>query len=228
MVDQYTKSHTKPDKQYSMLPTVLSLCAGGKYIVDVGCGDGFFTEPLTQLAERVAGIDISVEQLKKARKKQVKRAVFRHADMKNFNYAEADVVNAPYVINYSKSQEEVETFFARVYKGLAQGGRLVAIVDMPNSTIHDMQKFGSIKCLKSLHDGEEITIQLFHGNEKLVTLKSFYYTKETLGKLLYSVGFKQVTWHKPIVSEEGKTHYGEAFWKEYLKRCDVAYFTAVK
>ncbi len=228
LVDKYSKSHEKPDKLYSMLPTVLSLCVGAEHIVDVGCGDGFFTEKLAEIAQSVTGIDICEEQLKRANGKTIDRAEFLKEDMKTFDYAGADLVHAPYVVNYFPEASEVQAFFSRICQGLKSGGKLVAIVDMPNSIIHDMQKFGSIKCLNSLHDGEKLTIHLFHGNEELITLSGFFYTKETLGKLLYSAGFKQVTWHTPVVSEEGMKLFGYEFWKEYLERCDVAYFTAVK
>lgn len=228
LVDQYSKSHIKPDKQYSMLPTILALCSGGKHIVDVGCGDGFFTEQLANTAEKVTGIDISEQQLHKAREKQIKHAVFQHADMNTFDYSRADVVNAPYVINYLETIAEVQHFFSRVYKGIKKGGKIVGIVDMPNSTIHDMQKFGSIKCVDALHDEEEITLQLFHEDEEIITLKSIFYSRETLGNLLVKAGFRQVVWHTPIVSDEGIKRYGEDFWKEYIQRCDVAYFSAVK
>ena len=228
LTDQYLKSHTKPDKQYSMLPTVISLCSGARHIVDVGCGDGFFTEHLTQTADLVTGIDISSEQIRRAKSKNLARVTFKLADMNTFDYSEADVVNAPYVINYLKTTTEVQKFFSQVCTGLPDGGKLVSIVDMPKSPIHDMQKFGSIKYLNALLDGEELTIHLFSGDEELVTLSGFFYTKETLGNLLYSAGFKLVTWHTPVISEEGRKQYGDEFWKEYLERCDVAYFTAVK
>ena len=43
---------------------------------------------------------------------------------------------------------------------------------------------------------------------------------------LYENGFDNVTWHTPLISQEGIEVMGEEFWEDYPQNCELAYFTA--
>jgi len=45
LAHSYQKTDAKPDKKYSILPTVLMIAgdSSGKTVLDLGCGSGFFT-----------------------------------------------------------------------------------------------------------------------------------------------------------------------------------------
>ena len=62
----FRKSDVKPDKQFSFLPTVMSMMSdlSNKTVLDLGCGDGFFTIALANAgAKHVIGIDNAKEQI---------------------------------------------------------------------------------------------------------------------------------------------------------------------
>ena len=61
----YSRTNSKPDKLYSILPTVLDLLGPleEKVVLDVGCGNGFFTEPIAERAKWTYGIDSSRRQI---------------------------------------------------------------------------------------------------------------------------------------------------------------------
>jgi toxoflavin synthase len=228
--DNYVKTNGKPDKHFSMLPTAINILGPlkGKKVIDVGCGDGFFTREFEKDASKVIGIDNSKEQIIKAIASKGGNVDYILADMNTYNYTGADIVFAPFVLNYLDSVDKMKSLFERFYEGMASGGRVVGIVDMPLSTLHEMRKFGAVKKIAKLEEGQPLEIELYNGEEHLVTLHSFYHTKRTLRTLLEAAGFKNIRWEAPLISEEGREVMGEEFWEGYLENCDVAYFSASK
>lgn len=228
--EKYALSNEKADKKYSMLPNALNIIGPLKElsIVDVGCGDGFFTREFALRAKRVYGIDNSFEQIKEAKKNPLENVEYILADMKEYSYFGSDVIFSPFVLNYIQGLNELSSLFFKFYSGLNFGGKLVGIVDMPKSCFWDMKKFGSVKKMKKVCEGEKIEIDLYNVEELITTLYSFYHSCENLDGLLSSAGFSDISWHKPIVSSLGFERFGRDFWSEYLDKCDIAYFSARK
>lgn len=226
---KYKKTHAKPDKQYSMLPTILKLSSPleNKVVVDVGCGDGFFSSEFAKKAKIIYGLDNSKKQITEASKESPKNIKYSVSDMLEFPYPKSDLVNIPFVIGYLKSNDLILKLLKRIHSSLNKDGKIVGIIDSPQSIYHDNKKFGSIKKLESLTDGANLTIDLYD-NKKIVTLNTFYYTPKTIRKLLSLAGFKKITWHKPIVSKQGLDTFGKTFWQEYLRNIDIKYFTSTK
>ncbi|PIR03092.1 MAG: hypothetical protein COV60_02105 [Candidatus Magasanikbacteria bacterium CG11_big_fil_rev_8_21_14_0_20_43_7] len=227
---EYQKTHTKPDKQYSMLPTVLKLASPlkDKVAVDVGCGDGFFSFAFAKKAKKVYGIDNEEKQIDEAKKHALPNTQFNFSDMLDFNYPKSDVVNIPFVLGYIPSPEPILKLFQKIHASLNKNGKVVGIIDAPKANVHDNKIFGSVKKIKSFKEGAKLKIELYDDNKKIVTLNAYYYTKETIEHLLDSVGFTEIQWHKPIISKTGIKKHGLNFWKKYLNNLDVAYFTAKK
>lgn len=226
--DDYVKAHQKPDMKYSMVPTALSIVGNleSKIVVDVGCGDGFFTKEFAKSAKFVYALDNSEAQIAKAVDEH--NVMYYLADMSTFNYPDSDVIFSPFVLNYLQGKRELKELFGWFYDALVDGGRYTGIIDKPQSTLHDNRKYGSVKRLDKLEEGEPMTVDLFNCDEHIVTLHSFYHTKETIEELLSEVGFADVTWHTPIVLPLGVEVMGEEFWQGYVENCDLAYFSARK
>ena len=230
MSDNYVKSHEKPDKKYSMVPTALKIIGDlkGKKVIDIGCGDGFFTIEFAKNAELVYGIDNSEEQIKKAQGNKLKNILYQLADMNDCSYPKVDIIFSPFVLNYLEKVEQLESLFKKFYAALHKGGLFSGIIDLPQSTVHDMARFGSIKRLKKLEEGEKMDVELYTGEEHIITIHSFYHTKETIEGILGNIGFKEIIWHKPFISQEGLDAMGQDFWHGYIDNCDLAYFSARK
>jgi len=228
---EYIKTHEKPDKKYSMVPTAVKLAGPlkNKTVVDVGCGAGLFTFLLAKKAKLVYGIDSSSEQIRKAKNRPTTNVKFILADMLKFNYPKADVINAPFVLGYIKSSKQLKNLFSKLHQSLKRDGKIIGIIDAPKSTFHDNKKFGAVKKVKGgLKEGAKIIIELYNNKTKLVTLRAYYHTKKTIEDLLKNSGFKFIKWHRPVVSKEGMAKKGKKYWKEYLNNLDTAYFTAQK
>ena len=115
---------------------VARLPRGGR-VVELGCGGG--TDETRLLAERfrLTAIDLSAEQLRRARER-VPEAAFLHGDIAELELdpASVDAVAAFYVLNHVP-RELLAGLFARVHRWLAPGGRFLATLgatDLPGWT----------------------------------------------------------------------------------------------
>ncbi len=224
---RYKQSHVKPDKQYSILPTVLSIAGEykDKVIADLGCGTGFFTTQFADNGAYVYGLDNSSEQLALAAKHE--RIHYYLRDVFIDQLPLVDVFIAPFVLNYARTVPILRHFLQTIYKNLREDGRAVFVVDLPNGK--QLKRFGATKHIDGIsRDGANMSIVLFNEETKICELSAFYFTPETIEKELYAAGFKQVYWHNPIVSDEGVQTLGTDFWKGYIEDSELGYLTAHK
>lgn len=230
LAKDYQRSAVKPDKLYSTLPTVLSMVGDvqGKVIVDLGCGAGFFTNEFARRgATKVIGIDSSEEQIALANQTAAKHTEYQVGNIFSTTFPRADVIVAPYVLNYAESVEQLQSLVQNVFSALPSGGLFAAVVDIPEGK--DLKRFGAIKTIEGDRvDGAPIQIQLFDGAEHICTLHAIYFTEATVVQVLSDAGFTNVVWHAPVISDEGIESMGEDFWKGYVDSPELAYVTAVK
>lgn len=228
LADVYQNTDIKPDKKYSILPTVLMLAGdlSGKIVLDLGCGSGFFTRQFVVAANRVIGIDNSSEQIERAKQHPIPSIDYRLADILKEELPTADIICAPFVLGYCADVDELKNLFAKMYKSLTNGGRLVGVLDVPQGM--DLKKYGATKILHGEKNGSKIEIILTDGITPICTLWATYFTTETVESLLVEVGFHNIEWHTPIVSEAGLSEMPRDFWDGYIAKCELGYFTAIK
>ena len=231
LAKEFQKTDVKPDKQFSFLPTVLGILGDvtGKTILDLGCGDGFFTIPLANAgATHVIGIDNSEEQIILAEEKNhPKNITYQLGDIFKDVLPPADIILSPFVGNYSESVVELKALFESIFISLNPGGKVVMVLDLPKGK--DLKKFGSVKTLSGpAEDGAEIKIDLYNGDQFICTLFSHYYTPKTIENIFEQVGFKNIQWHKPTVSEEGLKKFGTDFWKNFTDDSELGFLSVEK
>ncbi|MEI6477408.1 MAG: class I SAM-dependent methyltransferase [bacterium] len=236
IAERYQGAHDKPDVRYSVVPTVLSLVGDleGRRVLDVGCGDGFFTELFAARgAAEVYGLDSSARQIELARQKSrnsnvkyIQQDMFRWSDWGEFPLV--DVVVAPFVLNYAQIWWQLHGLFEAfrwVLRECDEEGRLVAVIDMPSG--QDLSRFGARKSLpRGAEDGASMQIELFNEGQPLLTLSAIYFQKETVEINCRTAKFKEVSWANPIISQEGLEKMGSGFWEGYLENPELAYLVA--
>lgn len=226
-IKDYKKSHIKPDKQYSILPTVVEMVGDykDKIIVDLGCGTGFFCIPFADKAKRVLGIDNAQAQLDLA--VQHANVAYIRKDIFTDSLPQGDIIIGSFVSNYASTVPILEYFFTSLYQSLLPNGKIILVVDLPNQK--ELKKFGALKkLLGSAKDETTLQITLFNNDEKICDLNATYFTPATIESTLKKVGFESIAWHKPIVSKEGIEKLGEQFWVGYTDDPELGYLTAKK
>jgi toxoflavin synthase len=227
----YSRSNTKPDKLYSILPTVLDICLKLQphphTVFDLGCGDGFFTFPLAQQYPNatIVGIDNSKKQIELARSKlsDTQNIKFILGDIfKNNNWTATQLIVAPFVLGYGDPLS-VTFLLDRIYRSLDENGLLVIVLDDPRG--FDNTKFGTKKTVVD----NKLQIELFESNQKpITTLSAIYHKKEDIAKFLEISGFKDIRLHPPLISEEGIIAFGNEYWNGYKENAELYYISCIK
>lgn len=226
----YLKSHVKADKRFSILPSVITFCGDikNKTVLDLGCGDGFFTEELAKKCGSAIGVDNNKEQIARAKKHKSKNTKYIELDIFKEKLPPADVVTGPFVLNYAKNVGELKKLFISVFESLNAKGRFVGVIDLPEKG-GDLKKFGTVKKVEgTIRDEATIKIELYNEGMLAIILRSQYYSQQTVKKLLEEAGFNKIVWKMPLVSPEGIKYYGSSFWNEYVENSGLGYFTAQK
>ncbi|MAG45385.1 MAG: hypothetical protein CMH63_01265 [Nanoarchaeota archaeon] len=226
ITDQYKLSHEKPDKKYSMLPTLVRLASPleNSTVLDLGCGDGFFTQELAKHYPRlVIGVDNSSAMLSQTN--QTPNTVYMRRDIFHDALPLGNVAMAPFVLNYPKNPKELSQVIGNISRSVR--GRFIGLIDMPTGCSPELtKKFGATKKVDSYTDGSLIDINLYNQEDYICSLQSNYFSKETMEGKLYENGFSNVAWHTPLINQEGIEVMGEEFWAGYVDNCELAYFTA--
>ena len=225
----YARTADKPDKAYATLPTILALAGrlDGKTVLDLGCGDGYFTRPLAQQgAATVIGIDRSAKQIALAKATASDNIDYRLADAFLDPLSKANVINCPYILNEIADVSALADFFRRLFAALNPRGALILVYDKPAGRDH--RKFGAVKTVSAYEDGASLRVDLYDRDKPICSLNLTYFTEETIIRLLRESGFQNIRTHQPIVSEEGKRAMGEAFWDGYFENSELGYLTAEK
>lgn len=227
---EYQSTHQKPDKQYSILPTVLELAGEleGKTLLDLGCGDGFFARELAHAgAKKVFGMDNSEKQIALANERPTDGVDYAVADIFTAQLPPNDITICPFVANYAESAQTLTEFFERIRGALTENGKLVLVVDLPTGA--NLEKFGAVKIVEHPgEDGSPMRIRLYDKGDLIVELNAFYYSKETVERALTRSGFHDIAWRAPIISKEGIGKLGQEFWAGYVNNPELGYLTARK
>ena len=114
------------DPRHAWLESLLDVLPADAVVVELGCGNG--TRETRELAARarLTGVDLSEEQLRRARSR-VPGAEFVRGDLTTVEFAEAslDAVAAFYAFNHVP-RELLPEVFARIYRWLKPGGHFLA------------------------------------------------------------------------------------------------------
>jgi len=97
------------------------------HILEVGCGEGFLTERLIEIAgvRRVTGIDISRRALRRAARRLGGAADLVHGDARRADLPRTGLIVVADFLYYVGDGDNLDSFLNRLVDSLAVGGRLV-------------------------------------------------------------------------------------------------------
>lgn len=126
--------------------------APGSRIVDIGCGAGVPSTAALAVEHDVLGIDISAEQIRRARE-NVPAARFEKADVSSVTLpaASVDAVTAFYSLTHVPRVEH-ETLFGQIAGWLRTGGYLLATLSARGETDGIQDDFVGVPMYFSGHD----------------------------------------------------------------------------
>ena len=137
--DNWARDEPKLLSDWTARPFLLNWCSptAGKRILDLGCGEGYFTRQLARDHPiEVYGIDISSSMIKLANKKEeqeslgIQYSVGCASEFKVSSGSRFDLITAVFVYNYLTIEQMMQSM-ALVYQNLAEGGQFIFSLPHP-------------------------------------------------------------------------------------------------
>jgi len=218
-----------PTKRYVLIPTfkkIIGKLPEGKSILDLACGDGFFTRMLADLKpSKIIGIDISEELIKKAIETEKQHSLgieYQVGDILKMNLERKfDLISAVYLLNYASTKEELTTMCKNIYNHLGEEGKFCTITQNPSlkpmSDFEYERRFTNIneKCFFS--DGDKVRCEMNEKGKKPFEFQCYSWSKKTYENCLKEAGFEDIEWIDSVISKEGVKEYGEEYWNKFRK-----------
>jgi len=209
---------TDPLKNYLQYPGLIRLLGDikGKKILDIGCGNGFFSKMVAEKGASIVGFDVSEKQIELAienEKRDKLGMTFVCSDQFKFSYPEKfDLAFSNMVIFYATNFNELVQFFKCAFKSLKDNGKFISVIVNPN-----YKGFGKLNYdRKIVREGNKAKSE-FYINGKFDVSSGFYtwFTKDEYEGAAKKAGFSKAEWKKISVEKEGIKDKGEKFWEGY-------------
>lgn len=198
----------------------------GKSILDLGCGEGFYSRKFKQQgAGKVVAVDISEGMLALAKEAETQEPLgieYILCDMRELGQVGSfDLVTAAYSLNHAQTKEELLEMCQTISANLKQGGRFVAVnnnLDRAPESYRFLEEYGYKESVSGLlEEGQPLPTLAYNVDGKTVIIYDHYLSRATYEWAFREVGFKEIRWHEQILSESGLKEFGQDFWEHWLK-----------
>jgi len=226
IVEPYHQLYTSP-KQVNILPHCYLNLIGdlsNKSVLDLGCGEGFFTRKFKQKgAAKVVGVDLSQGLLAVARNQESQdRLGIEYLVNDIFDLGKIgtfDLVVASYVLNHARSPEQLLKICETIYANLKPSGRFIAInnnVQQSPKTYGICEKYGFQKIISEpMKAGTAIVLKIqVEGQE--MEIEDYYLSKETYEWAFRTAGLKSMRWHKLSFPTQESHNLDREFWQDFF------------
>jgi toxoflavin synthase len=208
----------------------------GQAVLDVACGEGFYTRMLRQKgAARVTGVDLSAGMIDLACKQEEQHRLgieYIVGDARELPTTEPfDIAVAAYLLNYARTREELQAMCDGVARSLKPGGRFLTVncnPDLHFPTAPSYRKYGfETSVAGEWREGAPIQWRFYVGDE-VFDIENYHLDVAIHEAAFRRAGFRQARWHIPQLSPQGLTSHGAAFWSSFLEQSPIALVECVK
>ncbi|MEQ8785602.1 MAG: methyltransferase domain-containing protein [Pirellulaceae bacterium] len=238
IAEQYQRSKQQPWRVFIECFSLMELIGDprGLNVLDVACGEGFYTRLMRQRgAARVTGVDLSEGMIELARQQEVDHRLgidYRVADARRLDLdGEVDLVLAAYLLNYARTREELQAMCEGIAGSLRPGGRFVTVNSNPAlafPTVPSYRKYGfETSVLGDWKEGTPIKWTFFL-DEGPFDIENYYLSPAIHEDALRAAGFRSIHWHTPKLSPEGLVGYERGYWSNLLEHPPVTFLECVR
>lgn len=238
IAEQYKRSKQQPWRTYVECFTLMDLVGdlAGKSVLDVACGEGFYTRIIRQRgAAKVTGVDLSQGMIDLARQQEDVHQLgieYMVGDARELaQKGQFDLVVAAYLLNYASTQDELQSMCDGIARSLKPGGRFVTVNSNPALTFPTAPSFRKYGFETSVVDEwiEGAPIKwTFYLSDGPFDIENYYLTAQTHDAAFRRAGFTQVRWNSPKLSPDGLVDNNEQFWSDLMNHPPVTFIECVK
>ncbi len=226
----YQQVDIKPDKRYSIIPTMLGIAGdlSGKTVLDMECGSGAYARAYAEAgAKRVMGIDRMEIQVQLAQQQPHPVIEYSVGDVFSMKLPRADVIDASFVLDSFHKPRQIEILAERLFRACHPGGRVILAANDPNG--HPPRAQVVRKTLEGpKKDGVQMRVEFEKDGGYICTLQSHYFSFETIRAAFERAGFSNVTRHTSMVTEEGYRVCEPGYWDGYAENVELLFLSADK
>ena len=206
----------------------------GATVLDLACGDGFYTRRIVQAGAReAAGVDISAEMIRLAEEEERARPLgcrYLQGDAARFELSgQVDLVVAMYLLNYARTGEELLRFVEAAYGFLRPGGRFVGFNDnvgqVPRGTVSYARYGFEKECTDAPREGDVVLYRMRRKDGGTFEFRNYFLKPETYSWAFGQAGFLDFEWAGPYLHPAERQN---GFWNEFMVRPPVIGFRAEK
>jgi len=235
---QYKQSKYQPWRTYVEIFTLMNLIGdpAGKTVVDLACGEGFYSRKVKQKgAAKVLGVDLSEGMIEMARDQETEQGLgiaYQVGDVRGLNLnAEHDLAIAAYLLNYARDREELAAMCEGIARCLRPGGRFVTV---NSSTMLDYQTAPCYRhygfethAVGEFREGMPVTWTFFV-EDGAFDIENYFLDASVHEEMLRSAGFREIRWHQPGLSPEGIAAHGRDYWTCFMEHPPIVAIECVK
>lgn len=237
IAEEYRRAKHQPWRLHIEYYTFFQLIGDlkGKTVLDLACGEGFYTRLAKQHgAARAVGVDLSEKMIELARTQESERPLgieYHVHDEKTLDLGERfDVVIAAYLLNYASTREELLDMCRGIARNLKPGCRFISVnnnPDEPAEHFASSRKYGFIKSVAGeVREGTPIDFTFFL-EDGTFSITNYHLSKETHEWAFAAASISNVHWHAPQLSPQGEREFGRDFWATFLEQPPVIFIEAV-
>ena len=226
IAERYRRSKFQPWRTYIETFTLMGLVGdlSGKRVVDLACGEGFYTRLVRQQgAAEIVGVDLSKGMIELAREQEAEQRLgieYVIGDVRELELkGEYDLAVAAYLLNYARDKGELGAMCDVIARCLRPEGRFVTVNSSPAldyPTAPSYRKYGfETLVLGEFREGVPITWTFFL-EDAAFEIENYFLDVSVHEEMLQSAGFREIRWHRPRLSPEGEATHGLDFWKCFL------------
>ena len=235
IAEQYKQSKEQPWRRYVEAFSFMNLIGdpANKAIIDVACGEGFYTRKLRKAgASKVTGVDLSEKMIALARAAEREERLgidFMVADARDLRFdVKYDLAVAAYILNYARDRGELTAMCRAIAGCLKPGGRFVTVNSNPRcdfSSAPSYRKYGfETSVVGDFREGAPIT-WTFHLDDSQFQIENYFLDIDTHEQAFRTAGFQEIQWHRPAIAPEGKAAYGGEYWSDLLEHPPIILIT---
>ncbi|MDP3770433.1 MAG: methyltransferase domain-containing protein [Candidatus Sungbacteria bacterium] len=196
--DEYLEKLEDSYQKNVILPNVLRILdiKKGDRVLDLACGQGFFSRALSDAGARVTGIDVSVELIGIAKKHLPKNIAYYAASVEKLDMLKSESFDAAVIILAIQNIKNVADVFSECSRVLASSGRLVIVMNHPAFRIPQNSRWGwdskeqtQYRRIDGYLSESNIQIDMHPGHEKKETTVSFHRPLQTYINTLAKYNF---------------------------------------
>lgn len=235
---EYKESKLQPWRTYIESYTLMGLAGDlrGKAVVDVACGEGYYTRLLrTRGAAQVTGVDLSEGMIALAQQQEAANPLgieYVVGDGRTLQLpVQYDLAVAAYLLNYAPNRAELLAMCRGIANCLKPGGRFVTVnsspaLDFPTAPSYRPYGFETT-ISKPFGEGSPIRWR-FYVHDKAIDLENYFLDVAIHEEAFRAAGFREVRWHPARLAPEGEAAHGAEFWRTFLEHPPVAFIECVK